>query len=280
MKITLTNQLTLAELPETLRDQIRRKLTLPNPRWLENERMGRWNWNTPKILKFYTQTRSGNLIVPRGYCRQAISLCRQHGIAYTIVDRRRMLPPVDFSFQATLRPFQARAVEAMLAKEFGTLSAPTGSGKTVMALHIIAIRRQPTLIIVHTKELAFQWIDRIETFLGIPAAEVGLIGGGKLVVGSKVTVALVQSLFKCTATVSPRIGHVVVDECHRTPSRTVTEAVVEFDARYMLGLSATPWRRDKLSKLIFWHLGDVHWEIAKTTPDRKRRRSAGRGDRA
>ena len=264
MKITLTNRLTLAEPPETLRDELRRTLTLPNPRWLENERMGRWNRNTPKILKFYTQTRSGNLIVPRGCIRMAISLCRQHGVAYTIDDRRRMLPPGDFSFQGTLRPFQTRAVTAMLAREFGTLSAPTGSGKTVMALHIIAIRRQPTLIIVHTKELAFQWIDRIEAFLGIPATEVGLIGGGKLFVGSKVTVALVQSLYKCAATVSPRIGHIVVDECHRTPSRTVTEAVVEFDARYMLGLSATPWRRDKLSKLIFWHLGDVHWEVAKT----------------
>jgi len=55
----------------------------------------------------------------------------------------------------------------------------------------------------------------------------------------------------------------IVDECHRTPSRTFTEAVSDFDSRYMLGLSATPWRRDKLSKLIFWHLGDVHHQIDK-----------------
>ena len=62
---------------------------------------------------------------------------------------------------------------------------------------------------------------------------------------------------------SQYIGHLIVDECHRAPSRTFTEAVTAFDSKYMLGLSATPWRRDKLSKLIFWHLGDVHYEIDK-----------------
>jgi superfamily II DNA or RNA helicase len=90
-----------------------------------------------------------------------------------------------------------------------------------------------------------------------------LIGGGKKVPGEKITIALVQSLYKCVDEVFEKIGFLVVDECHRCPSRTFTEAVTGFDSRYMLGLSATPWRRDKLSKLIFWHLGDVHHEVDK-----------------
>jgi superfamily II DNA or RNA helicase len=151
----------------------------------------------------------------------------------------------------------------MLAKEFGTLSSPTGSGKTIMALYIVAQRRQPALIIMHTKDLVHQWIARIKSFLSIPEEEIGLIGGGKMVIGEKITVALVQSLYKCAEKVSPHIGNFIVDECHRIPSRTFTDAVTEFDSRYMLGLSATPWRRDKLSKLIFWHLGDVHHEVDK-----------------
>lgn len=53
----------------------------------------------------------------------------------------------------------------------------------------------------------------------------------------------------------------VVDECHRCPSRTFTEAVTAFDSAYMLGLSATPWRRDGLSRLVFWHLGSKVHEI-------------------
>jgi superfamily II DNA or RNA helicase len=149
----------------------------------------------------------------------------------------------------------------MLKKDFGTLSAPTGSGKTVMALHLIAARRQPALIVVHTKELLAQWADRIETFLEIPREEIGIIGGGKAKIGQKITVATVQSLVKCAGEVSPYIGHLIIDECHHAPSRTFTDVVTAFDSRFMTGLSATPWRRDGLSRLIFWHVGDVVHEI-------------------
>ena len=114
-----------------------------------------------------------------------------------------------------------------------------------MALYILAQRKQPALIIVHTADLARQWSERIESFLNIPVKEIGRIGGGKKKIGEKITVALVQSLYKCAETVAPQVGHLIVDECHRTPSRTFTDAVTEFDARYMLGLSATPWRRPR-----------------------------------
>jgi superfamily II DNA or RNA helicase len=151
----------------------------------------------------------------------------------------------------------------MRRKEFGTLCSPTGSGKTVMALFLVAQRMQPTLVVVHTKDLAQQWVDRIGSFLGLSPEQVGAIGGGKKRIGERITVALVQSLYKCADEVASKIGHLVVDECHRTPSRTFTEAVAEFDSRFMLGLSATPYRRDQLSRLIFWHLGDVHHRVDK-----------------
>jgi superfamily II DNA or RNA helicase len=157
----------------------------------------------------------------------------------------------------------------MATKDFGTLNAPTGSGKTVMGLYLIAQRRQPTVVVVHTKDLAFQWIQRIDQFLGIPADQVGLIGAGKKKIGDRISVALVQTLYRCTDEIAPRTGHLIVDECHRAPSRTFTEAVTAFDCRFMLGLSATPWRRDKLSKLIFWHLGDVHHEVDKVQLEAK-----------
>ena len=261
--ITISNNLRLKNVPPDLRKILIEKLEIVNPKWLENERMGRWNRGTPQDLRFYDKVGPAGLWIPRGFMRQFILLCRKHDIPYQVDDQRRCLTPVDISFNGRLRPFQQAAVDQMLVRDFGTLSSATGSGKTIMALYMIARRRQPTLIVVHTKDLAAQWTTRIETFLGIDAAKVGLIGGGKKVPGEKITIALVQSLYKCVDEVFEKIGFLVVDECHRCPSRTFTEAVTGFDSRYMLGLSATPWRRDKLSKLIFWHLGDVHHEVDK-----------------
>ncbi|MGD2269812.1 MAG: DEAD/DEAH box helicase [Desulfobacterales bacterium] len=263
LKITIKNNLRLSGIPHILREALIEKLTFTNPKWIENHRMGRWNRGVPKALRFYDAVRGGGLWIPRGYIRQLIALCQRYRINYRINDQRRNLPKIDFAFRGQLRPFQQEAANRMLAKEFGTLSSPTGSGKTIMALYILARRQQPALVVVHTKDLVQQWLERIAAFLKIPEDQIGVIGGGKKIVSDKITVALVQSLYKCAAEVSPLIGNLIVDECHRTPSRTFTEAVTEFDSRYMLGLSATPWRRDKLSKLIFWHLGDIHHRIDK-----------------
>jgi superfamily II DNA or RNA helicase len=239
-------------------------LEIPNPRWLENQRLGRWNLNVPKTLRFYEQGENSDLIIPRGLIRQVLVLCRKHDITIDFKDERRRLDPIDISFEGSLKSFQDHAVNAVSKKEFATLSAPTGSGKTVIGLALIAIRKQPTLIVVHTKELAMQWVRQIETFFRLPQKEIGIIGAGHKKIGDKLTVGLVQSLYKSHLPIHQQTGFLLVDECHRIPSRTFTDVVSRFDARYMLGLSATPWRRDGLSKLIFWYLGNLHWKIDKT----------------
>ncbi|MGD8882534.1 MAG: DEAD/DEAH box helicase [Desulfobacterales bacterium] len=264
LTITIKENLRLKNVPSELIEILIEKLQFLNPKWLENERMGRWNRGTPRVLKFYDKVGPAGLWIPRGYIRRLINMCRRQGVKFRIDDQRRKLKPVNFTFNGQLKPFQKIAVDKMLAKDFGTLSSATGSGKTVMALYIIARRKQPALIIVHTKDLAVQWVERIETFLGIAPEAVGFIGGGKKVIGDKITVALVQSLYKCAEEIAENIGFLLVDECHRCPSRTFTEAVSSFDSQFMLGLSATPYRRDKLSKLIFWHLGDKHHEVDKS----------------
>lgn len=258
----LSNRLIIDNSPKAFRDIVKARLTLENPAWIENERMNRWNGETARFLRFYRETDSG-LVVPRGFISQIISLCRSHNLNFRLDDKRRTLPPVDFTFKGELRPDQMEAAQAMLARDFGLLVAGPGTGKTVIALFLIAQRKQPALIVVHTKELLHQWVDRIETFLDIPKGEIGVIGDGKKRIGKKITVATVQSLVKIADQVAPYIGHLIVDEAHHTPSKSFTEVAAAFGSKYMAGLSATPYRRDGLSKLIFLFIGDVVHKIEK-----------------
>lgn len=260
MLLTVSHNARITGAPPNAARALRDRLTFPNPKYEENERKGFSTWNVPRYLCYLTQDK-GSLAFPRGFTRQAIDILRLAKTSFSIDDQTRTLPSIDFKFTGELRDYQQQAVEATLKRQFGTLSASTGSGKTVMALDITAERQQPTLIIVHSQELAEQWIERIGEFLGIPAKDVGVIGGGKMRIGEKITVALVQSLHKCARKVAPHIGHLIIDECHKIPSRTFLEAVKAFDCRYMLGLSATPYRRDGLTSLIYLHLGDKVHEI-------------------
>ncbi|MCK9377391.1 MAG: DEAD/DEAH box helicase family protein [Syntrophobacterales bacterium] len=263
LTLRIENRITLfplGELPQSALDLLKDRLSFTNPAWLENQKHGYSNWRVPMELSFWREADDA-LVMPRGIIGQAIWILRDAGVQFQVDNQTRRLREVVFRFTGKLKGFQDEAVAAVMHRDFGTLSAPTGSGKTVMALAVIAKRRQPALIVVHNRELLNQWVDRIGAFLGVPADQVGVIGDGKLTVGEKITVALVQTLYKCSHGVAPHIGHLAVDECHRAPARTFTEAVTAFDSKFMLGLSATPWRRDGLSRLIYWFLGNKVYEV-------------------
>ncbi len=262
MKFTLNSKVILSGIGYAAEQHIKNSLTMDNPKFRDLERMGRYKGNTPQRISFYESTDQG-LVIPRGFATRAYQICQEHGEQITVIDDRRTLPPVSFQFNGYLKPFQADAVKDMLRHDSGVLSSGTGSGKTVMGLYLIFEREQPTLIIVHTKELLNQWIERIESFLGIPATEVGMIGAGKFTLGDKITVGMVQTLCKRVDDVTNKFGHIIVDECHRCPSKTFLDVVTAFDARYLLGLSATPYRRDGLTRAIYFHLGDCRHQVDK-----------------
>ncbi|HHO76317.1 MAG TPA: DEAD/DEAH box helicase [Deltaproteobacteria bacterium] len=244
-----------ADIPRDVARLIEADLTLPNPKWEQAElysRSRRRNFQ-PEMLTYYHRD-SGVLILPRGYINHLRAILKS--VPYNIVDKTRTCDQVEFSFDAALHPYQADAVDRVAAHRFGVLEAPPGAGKTVIALKIIAHRRQPSLVIVHTKELMYQWCKRACEFLQLSEKEIGLIGDGLKILGKNLTIAIIHSLYKIIDEIKPLIGHVIVDECHHIPARTFTDAVGRLDTAYMLGLSATPYRRDKLTRLIYFHLGD------------------------
>lgn len=237
---------------------IKERLTIPNPKYTEAVKMDRYTGHLEPQLRFYQETANG-LVCPRGATGKIMRLCESRGEKTHLIDNRRHLDPVDFTFHGYLRDFQAPVVHACLKKHFGLLSAPTGSGKTAMVLYMIAQRCQPALILVHTRELLNQWANRIQTFLGI---EAGIIGDGRYDI-QPVTVATIQTLIKHAEDVAPYFGYLVLDECHRAPAMQYARAIEYFDCLYMTGLTATPYRRDGLSKVISWYIGDVAGQVYK-----------------
>ncbi len=192
MKIIISHRLDIIESPDQLARKIRETFTIENPRWIDNDRMSRWNGETDHWLTFY-KNHPGGLTIPRGAMGLILYFCKEMGVRYQIMDQRRTLPEMDFTFAGILKEYQQHATTDILGRDFGVLQAPTGSGKTVMALSVIAERRQPCLIIVHSKELLSQWVERIEQFLGIPREEIGIIGNGKMKIDKRITVGIINS---------------------------------------------------------------------------------------
>lgn len=205
MKLIINSKITLTDPPVDLVQNLATHFTVENPAYREAERMGRNTYGIDQWLCFFEQPMDGTITLPRGVARFVHDTAGQHG-SVEIIDNRLTLAVIDLEFRGSLRAYQEQAVTGMLHKDFGVLEAGTGSGKTVMALAIIAARQQPTLILVHTKELLHQWRDRIQQFLG---TEAGLVGDGRFDV-KPVTVAIVNSAKKALHSLVDRFGHLIV----------------------------------------------------------------------
>ncbi|WAC03266.1 DEAD/DEAH box helicase [Lacinutrix neustonica] len=163
-----------------------------------------------------------------------------------------------------MRNHQLGVIETVSKKDYGVIVAPPGSGKTVIGLKVIADKAQPTLIIVHRKQLLEQWIERIEAFLGIPKKDIGVIGKGKSKIGKQITVATIQSLPKQIESVQNQFGTIIVDECHHVPAETFRNTIEKIQVYYLYGLTATPFRKYSDGKMIFTHLGKIIANIQPT----------------
>ena len=167
---------------------------------------------------------------------------------------------IHWEFKGELRDTQKDVVNSYLTPEprDGLLCLQTGGGKTVCALYIASQLQVPTLVLVHNTFLRDQWIERITHFL--PHARIGLFQGETqqvedrdIVVGMLQTISMKElphSTFK-------RIGLVIVDECHHIASEAFSQAVPKITSKHMLGLSATPERKDQLMHVIHWFLGPM-----------------------
>ncbi|MFW9899707.1 MAG: DEAD/DEAH box helicase [Candidatus Thorarchaeota archaeon] len=259
LEIILSNTIKMksTDMTEELKNIIRTDLTFKNPLYENAKLYSYWTKGLSKHLYGFDENK-GVFSISRGYINQLEKTLKELGLKWNIVDKRRILDKINFTFKGKLINYQNRITSNVLQKDFGVISSPCASGKTVMALYIISERKQPAIVIVHTKELLNQWIDRISNFLNTP--QIGIIGAGKKSIGP-ITIGMVQTLSRKTPkeleAISENFGQIIFDECHHIPCQSFIKTLDGFDAKFMLGLSATPYRRDKLDKLIFTALGGI-----------------------
>ncbi|WP_148683108.1 DEAD/DEAH box helicase [Pyrobaculum ferrireducens] len=173
-------------------------------------------------------------------------------LGYVVELEEAAYPRVEYRGGFSLFPFQREAVDNWASHGMrGTVIIPTGGGKTFVGLE--AMRRAGTsaLVLVVTKELAAQWVERIRKYLGVSP---GVLGGGSREVRD-VTVAIYNSAVKYIDELVGRFGLVVFDEAHHVPAETFKEVALSLDSPFRLALSATPEREDKNEHLIYEAVG-------------------------
>src|SRR5258706_2229701 len=239
---------------------LRDKLNFFNTEYLVKEKMGISTYQTEKYFKLISESRE-YVLIPRGFLNQLIAFCKEQNLSYEILDERKLQTEVNFNPKITLHDYQQTALEDIADQEHGVIVAPPGAGKTVLGLKVIAEKSQPALILVHRKQLLDQWIERIQSFLGIPKKEIGQISGSKKTLGKEITVAMMQSLIKMEGEEKEKItnafGTIIIDECHHIPAKTFRELITQFNPYYLYGLTATPKRKYNDEKLIYYYIGEI-----------------------
>ncbi|WP_454294970.1 TOTE conflict system archaeo-eukaryotic primase domain-containing protein [Salana multivorans] len=258
-------RLPLADLSPEAVSTFKHAASTTNPRFYELQRLRRSTFGTPRFVTGYDVTIDDELVLPRGLRHVAAGIINEAGSRLEVLDERKVGAEIEVTFTGNLRIAQVAAVDAMLEHDDGLLLAPPGSGKTVMACAIIAERATSTVVLVDRRALAEQWRARIQEFLGIIP---GQLGGGRTRLTGVVDVVMLPTLARRddVAVLLSGYGHVVVDEAHHVAAAAYDHAIRRLAARYWLGLTATPERRDGLDALVTWQVGSVRHSLDAPEP--------------
>jgi superfamily II DNA or RNA helicase len=260
LNVTLANLVYFekAQLPQSLANRLIRLAAFQNPEFYKAQAMRLSVWDKPRVIGS-AENFPQHIALPRGCLEPAIALLKSNGIRCEIDDERHVGDRLAVSFMGTLRLDQEAAVMTMLRSDFGVLCAPTAFGKTVTAAALIARRGVNTLVLVHRTELLKQWQERLRAFLGVGKDVVGTVGGGKAKPTGKIDIAVMQSLSRKgeVDALVENYGHVIVDECHHVGAASFDAILKRVKAKFVLGLTATPIRRDGQQPIIFMQCGPI-----------------------
>lgn len=218
-------------------------------------------YNTPKYLKGYEES-SEFLTLPRGLKEKLFEYLNYNLVKYKIIDNRVFEKIETKRILFTLRAEQEDAIKEILKYDSSICVAPPGFGKTLIGAKIFEQRAVKTLIIVNKNMLLDQWISRFVDYFGYKKSDIGFLGKSQNRLNGNIDIATMQSLNNIPELVE-NYTQVIVDECHHIPALTFEQIVKNFKGRYILGLSATPNRKDELDPILYQQLGNISYEYKK-----------------
>lgn len=239
---------------------LRKKASFFNSQYFKNQRLRLSNYKTPMIIDC-SELDTNYLKLPRGCFEVVRKICEENNITMNIEDKRNNGKKIKVSFKGKLREKQQEAAKEILKQEIGILQAPTGFGKTVVSCYLIGKRKINTLIIVPNVNLLKQWQESLKEFLN--TEKIGQLGDNKKDITDQIDVATVQSLWRKgkTSEILKNYGMIIFDECHHSASFMNEQVLKQTSAKYVYGLSATPYREDGLAKIIRMQCGEVRNNI-------------------
>jgi superfamily II DNA or RNA helicase len=254
------------DLPPAMLNRLLRLAAFQNPEFYKAQAMRLSTYDKPRVIAC-GQEFAQHIAMPRGCLTETLALLEAHRIQPDVRDERFAGTPIQVEFQGQLRPFQQEAVAKITAYDEGILCAPTAFGKTAVAAWLIAKRKVNTLVIVHRQQLLDQWQERLGMFLDLPAKSIGYIGGGKMGRTGCVDVAVIQSLYRKDEVKDfvAEYGQVIADECHHISAVTFEQVMRQVKAKYVVGLTATPTRKDGHHPIIYMQCGPVRFSMSART---------------
>ena len=248
-------------LSKTLMNVLKRMASFYNPEFFIRQRQRFSTFNIPRIVAGY-ELNERYIVLPRGLLGKLQSFFQKHHIPVTIEDKRKKVKIQKPDFFLTLREEQKTAQRHILSNDFALLIAPPGFGKTAVAASVIVKRSVSTLVLVHKTVLLDQWSKRLSEYFKIDTKSIGILGKGKKKLNGKLDIATLQSL-KNRPELIENYSQIIVDEAHHIPAVSFEIPLKRFKGKYVLGLSATPKRKDGMEAIMYMQCGDVVYESSK-----------------
>ncbi len=249
-------------LPPAMLNRLLRIAAFQNPEFYKAQAMRLSTFGKPRVIAC-GEDLPRHLALPRGCLNDVLAILEGHGIRPVVQDERFGGVPIDVGFHGVLRETQESAVAESLRYDNGVLCAPTAFGKTAVAASLIASRRVNTLVLVHRRQLLDQWRERLAMFLDRPIGDIGQVGAGTTRRTGEIDVSVIQSLYQKQEVKDfvAQYGHVIVDECHHLSAFTFEQVMRQAKAKYVVGLTATPTRKDGHHPIIYMQCGPARFSL-------------------